>query len=169
MIFTTNSATCARRSTSPRGTSATWRAPWRPIRHHRLHAVAAALAEEIFEAAAILAPLPITPVRVVHGDPKISNLVFAPDADRALCMLDLDTLGTMALPFELGDALRSWCNVASEDDPRGSFSAALVRGGRGAATGRRPAAGCGLRKPHRSSPPPQPSRWSSQPVFAPTS
>jgi Ser/Thr protein kinase RdoA (MazF antagonist) len=108
-------------------------------RDHRLHAVAAALAEEIFAAASNLAPLPGTPVRVVHGDPKISNLVFAPEADRALCMLDLDTLGTMALPFELGDALRSWCNVASEDDPRGSFSAdwfaAAVRGYGAAARG----------------------------------
>lgn len=94
-------------------------------RDHRLHPAAAALAEQIFDAAAALAPLPATPARVVHGDPKISNLVFAADRDRALCMLDLDTLGRMALPLELGDALRSWCNVAAEDDPRGSFSAEL--------------------------------------------
>jgi Ser/Thr protein kinase RdoA (MazF antagonist) len=72
----------------------------------------------------------------VHGDPKISNLVFAADSDRALCMLDLDTLGRLALPYELGDAFRSWCNVAGEDDPRGSFSAELfaaAAGGYGAA------------------------------------
>jgi Ser/Thr protein kinase RdoA (MazF antagonist) len=108
-------------------------------RGHRLHAVAAALADEIFAAAQALPPLPDTPARVVHGDPKISNLVFATDHDQALCMLDLDTLGRMALPFELGDALRSWCNVASEDDPRGSFSAdwfaGAVRGYGAAARG----------------------------------
>lgn len=108
-------------------------------RGHRLHAVAAALADEIFDAAQALPQLPETPARVVHGDPKISNLVFAADEDRALCMLDLDTLGRMALPFELGDALRSWCNVASEDDPRGHFStelfAAAVRGYGAAAAG----------------------------------
>lgn len=92
---------------------------------HRLYAAAASLADEIFAAAAALPRLPDTPSRVVHGDPKISNLVFAADSDRALCMLDLDTLGRMALPFELGDAFRSWCNVAGEDDPRGSFSAEL--------------------------------------------
>ena len=94
-------------------------------RGHRLHEAAAALAEEIFAAMSALPPLPRTPARVVHGDPKISNLVFASDSDRAVCMIDLDTVGRMALPFELGDAFRSWCNVAGEDDPRGRFSAEL--------------------------------------------
>ncbi len=108
-------------------------------RQHRLYDAAAALADDIFAAAEALPRLPPTPARVVHGDPKISNLVFAADRERALCMLDLDTLGRMALPYELGDALRSWCNVAAEDDPRGSFSAALfaaaVRGYGAAAEG----------------------------------
>lgn len=94
-------------------------------RDHRLHAVAAALADEIVAAMAALPALPATQVRVVHGDPKISNLVFACDSDHAVCMIDLDTVGRMALPFELGDAFRSWCNVATEDDPRGRFSAEL--------------------------------------------
>jgi Ser/Thr protein kinase RdoA (MazF antagonist) len=108
-------------------------------RQHRLHAPAARLAEEIHAAADRLPALPATPVRVVHGDPKISNLVFAADSDRAICMLDLDTVGRMALPLELGDAFRSWCNVASEDDPRGRFSAELfgaaIAGYGAAATG----------------------------------
>lgn len=99
---------------------------------HRLHEAASRLAEEILAAAAALPDLPVTPARVVHGDPKISNLVFAADRDEGVCLLDLDTLGRMALPFELGDALRSWCNVASEDDPRGRFCAerfaAAIRG-----------------------------------------
>jgi Ser/Thr protein kinase RdoA (MazF antagonist) len=92
-------------------------------RGHPLHAQADALAEQILAAADALPALPATPPRVVHGDPKISNLVFATGRELALCLLDLDTLGRMALPFELGDAMRSWCNVASEDDPRGHFSA----------------------------------------------
>jgi len=99
---------------------------------HRLYRPAAALAAEIFTAALALSPLPATAPRVVHGDPKITNLVFAAHEDRALCMLDLDTLGRMALPLELGDAFRSWCNIASEDDPRSGFSvdlfAAATRG-----------------------------------------
>lgn len=91
---------------------------------HRLHGAASALAAEIFAAAEALPALPPTPPRVVHGDPKISNLVFAADGPEALCMLDLDTLGEMPLPFELGDAMRSWCSVSSEDEPEGRFCAA---------------------------------------------
>jgi Ser/Thr protein kinase RdoA (MazF antagonist) len=88
---------------------------------HRLHDPAARLAEQIFAAAEALPPLPDTPLRVVHGDPKISNLVFAEHGPEAVCMLDLDTLGAMRLPFELGDALRSWCSLSSEDEPEGQF------------------------------------------------
>lgn len=91
---------------------------------HRLYDAARTLAAQIFAAADELPPLPPTPARIVHGDPKISNLVFAPDRPEALCMLDLDTLGRMPLPFELGDAMRSWCSVSSEDEPEGQFCAA---------------------------------------------
>jgi Ser/Thr protein kinase RdoA (MazF antagonist) len=53
------------------------------------------------------------PVRAAHGDLKLSNLRFD-EAGRALCLLDLDTLSSMPLCCELGDALRSWCNRAGE-------------------------------------------------------
>ena len=91
---------------------------------HRLRSAAGALADEIFAAAAALPKLPATPPRIVHGDPKISNLVFDTADGEGICMVDLDTLGYMALPFELGDAMRSWCSVSSEDDPGGRFCAA---------------------------------------------
>lgn len=116
-------------------------------REHRLHSPATALSEEIHAAAATLPALPATPARVVHGDPKISNLVFAADSDQAICMLDLDTVGRMALPLELGDAFRSWCNVASEDDPRGRFSADLF----GAAVTGYGAAAAGWLRPEEAS------------------
>jgi len=56
------------------------------------------------------------PRRIVHGDPKLSNVLFrrTPPA-QARCMIDLDTLGRQWLAYELGDALRSWCNPAGED------------------------------------------------------
>jgi Ser/Thr protein kinase RdoA (MazF antagonist) len=54
------------------------------------------------------------PERVSHGDLKISNLRFHADGS-ALCLLDLDTLGTLSIDAELGDAWRSWCNPAGED------------------------------------------------------
>jgi Ser/Thr protein kinase RdoA (MazF antagonist) len=56
------------------------------------------------------------PRRVIHGDPKLSNIMFHRALPpRARCMLDLDTLGRGYLAYELGDALRSWCNPAGED------------------------------------------------------
>lgn len=55
-----------------------------------------------------------SPKRIVHGDPKLSNIIFAPDG-KAICMVDLDTLARMPIALELGDALRSWCNPAGEE------------------------------------------------------
>ncbi len=59
------------------------------------------------------------PQRPCHGDLKISNLRFDPAGQRALCLLDLDTLGRQRLADEMGDAWRSWCNPQGEDDPEG--------------------------------------------------
>jgi Ser/Thr protein kinase RdoA (MazF antagonist) len=83
---------------------------------------AAALGEDILRFAATLPALESLPERVVHGDPKISNVLFERGTDRALCMVDLDTVSRMPLPLELGDALRSWCNLAGEDARASEFS-----------------------------------------------
>lgn len=90
-------------------------------RAHRHYDAVAPLAEQVLEAAAKLPPLPAVQDRIVHGDPKISNLVFARDSDRALCLIDLDTLAHMPVALELGDALRSWCNPATEDAASARF------------------------------------------------
>ena len=82
---------------------------------HRLWADASALGAQILEAGAALPSLATLPLRNCHGDLKISNVLFARDAERALCLVDLDTLGAMIWPFEMGDALRSWCNPRGED------------------------------------------------------
>jgi Ser/Thr protein kinase RdoA (MazF antagonist) len=66
------------------------------------------------------------PTRVVHGDLKLSNLLFADEAGRRpLCLIDLDTLARRELPYELGDAWRSWCNPAGEDTPDTRFDLPL--------------------------------------------
>ena len=57
------------------------------------------------------------PEHVCHGDLKISNLRFDATGRRALCLIDFDTLEPMSYASELGDAWRSWCNPAGEDDP----------------------------------------------------
>ena len=90
-------------------------------RGHRHYETVAPLAERVLEAAASLPAMPATHERIVHGDPKISNLLFAADTDRALCLIDLDTLSRMPIALELGDAIRSWCNPATEDAASARF------------------------------------------------
>jgi Ser/Thr protein kinase RdoA (MazF antagonist) len=87
---------------------------------HRLFAEVRPLTDAIRAGAAALAPLPALPARICHGDLKFNNILFAgttPPADtRAVCLIDLDTVGPLSLAYELGDAWRSWCNRAGEDD-----------------------------------------------------
>jgi len=94
---------------------------------HPQYAVIEPLGRRILAAADALPALPQTRDRVVHGDPKINNILFRHDADEAVCLVDLDTITRMPLPLELGDAMRSWCNPASEDNSYGEFSAALFQ------------------------------------------
>ncbi|TAL51107.1 hypothetical protein EPN81_00720 [Patescibacteria group bacterium] len=70
--------------------------------------------------------LPSTlPMRVIHGDPKISNILF--DAKgHAKAIIDLDTCNRRPLLVELGDAFRSWCGGA-EDDPHNTFNLSIFR------------------------------------------
>jgi Ser/Thr protein kinase RdoA (MazF antagonist) len=86
---------------------------------HRLGAEVRALASEIATAAEALSPLPALAPRLCHGDLKFSNVLFAdhepPASERAVCLIDLDTVGPLPLAYELGDAWRSWCNRAGED------------------------------------------------------
>lgn len=89
---------------------------------HRAHpawADIAPLGQAILAESARLGSLPASlPERLVHGDPKLNNLLFDRATGVGLCLVDLDTLGRMPLVLELGDALRSWCNPAGEDgDP----------------------------------------------------
>ena len=68
------------------------------------------------------------PRRVLHGDPKLSNLLFhRSEPERARCMIDLDTLGRGYLAYELGDALRSWGNRAGEDTLEADFDLEVLR------------------------------------------
>ncbi|MCF7994036.1 MAG: aminoglycoside phosphotransferase family protein [Chromatiaceae bacterium] len=47
---------------------------------------------------------------VTHGDPKLDNVLFARDEDRALCLIDLDTVQPGLLHQDIADCLRSCCN-----------------------------------------------------------
>jgi Ser/Thr protein kinase RdoA (MazF antagonist) len=112
---------------------------------HRLSADVRALAEEIAVAAEALPALPALAPRVCHGDLKFSNVLFAdhepPASERAVCLIDLDTVGPLSLAFELGDAWRSWCNRAGEDVPEARLDLAVMRA---SLDGYREGAGAGL-------------------------
>jgi Ser/Thr protein kinase RdoA (MazF antagonist) len=83
-------------------------------RDHRLWQDVARLADEILAGWHSWAGSLDQPVRLAHGDLKISNLRFTEDG-KGLCLLDLDTLAMLPLDAELGDAWRSWCNPSGED------------------------------------------------------
>ncbi len=96
---------------------------------HPLHGEAGKLRRRTMEIVAGLPPMPATPARVAHGDPKIDNMLFT-SAGEGLAMVDLDSLARLSLPLELGDAFRSWCNPAGEDSARTEFSEELFRAAR---------------------------------------
>lgn len=93
--------------------------------NHERYADVLPLAREILDRATALPGLPVTADRVVHGDPKINNMLFDPATGEATALVDLDTVGRMPLPLELGDAFRSWCNPQGEDGRSGEFSREL--------------------------------------------
>lgn len=55
-----------------------------------------------------------TQTRLIHGDPKVDNLLFDAAGERALCLIDLDTVQPGLLHHDIGDCLRSCCNRAGE-------------------------------------------------------
>jgi Ser/Thr protein kinase RdoA (MazF antagonist) len=65
------------------------------------------------------------PKRVIHGDPKVSNILFD-SKGRARAVIDLDTCNRRPLLVELGDAFRSWCGGA-EDDPKNRFNLTIFK------------------------------------------
>ncbi len=54
------------------------------------------------------------PLRLTHSDTKISNILFS--NNKALCLIDTDTVMKGAIHFDYGDAIRTICNIADEDE-----------------------------------------------------
>lgn len=90
------------------------------------HALNAPIAEAILAHARTLEPLPPLPRRIVHGDLKISNVRFDATLERAVALLDLDTLAHGTMAFELGDALRSWAPREVESAADASADGVIV-------------------------------------------
>lgn len=55
------------------------------------------------------------PLRVVHNDPKVNNIMIHKTSGEALCMLDLDTVKPGIVHFDFGDCVRSAANPAGEN------------------------------------------------------
>lgn len=54
-------------------------------------------------------------LRVMHGDPKISNILFDNDTDQGVAIIDLDTVKPGLIHYDIGDCLRSSCNRQGEE------------------------------------------------------
>lgn len=56
------------------------------------------------------------PLRVTHNDTKLSNILFDKDTDKAVCLIDLDTVMPGALAYDFGEGLRTGITTAKEDE-----------------------------------------------------
>ncbi len=54
--------------------------------------------------------------RIIHGDPKIANVLFDKESGLAVSLIDLDTVGPGFIQHDIGDCLRSVCNPAGEEN-----------------------------------------------------
>lgn len=55
------------------------------------------------------------PLRVVHNDTKLNNVIFDKNTKKAKCLIDLDTVMPGSLLYDFGDALRSSVSTVEED------------------------------------------------------
>lgn len=64
--------------------------------------------EELYEQGEI-------PMRVTHNDTKLSNILFN-SKNKAIAVIDWDTLMPGIVHFDFGDSIRSMCSTATEDE-----------------------------------------------------
>jgi len=55
------------------------------------------------------------PLRPIHGDPKLNNVMFDVATGEALALVDLDTIKPGLVHYDIGDCLRSGCNRLGEE------------------------------------------------------
>jgi len=58
------------------------------------------------------------PLRPVHGDPKVNNVMIEKSTGRAISLVDLDTVKPGLIHYDIGDCLRSGCNPLGEETER---------------------------------------------------
>jgi Ser/Thr protein kinase RdoA (MazF antagonist) len=101
---------------------------------HRLGEPVRGIAQQIHTGFERLGPPMAAPERVIHGDLKLANILFEgsepPARDRALALIDFDTLMRAPLWSEWGDAWRSWCAVGGDENEERSFDLAIFESSR---------------------------------------
>jgi Ser/Thr protein kinase RdoA (MazF antagonist) len=55
------------------------------------------------------------PLRPVHGDPKVNNVMIEEATGRAISLVDLDTVKPGLVHYDIGDCMRSGCNPLGEE------------------------------------------------------
>jgi Phosphotransferase enzyme family len=55
------------------------------------------------------------PLRIMHGDPKVNNVMIDIATQKAISIVDLDTVKPGLLHYDIGDCLRSGCNPLGEE------------------------------------------------------
>ncbi len=55
------------------------------------------------------------PLRLMHGDPKVNNILFDTVTQHAVSVIDLDTVKPGLVHYDIGDCLRSGCNPLGEE------------------------------------------------------
>ena len=72
---------------------------------------------------------PLT-TRVMHGDPKLNNILFDAVSRKAVSIIDLDTVKPGLIHYDIADCLRSCCNASGEMPDPGTqieFDAGVCR------------------------------------------
>lgn len=56
------------------------------------------------------------PLRVTHNDTKLNNVLFDEKTNKAICVIDLDTIMPGLALYDFGDSIRFGANTANEDE-----------------------------------------------------
>lgn len=58
------------------------------------------------------------PTRVTHNDTKLNNVLFDRKTNQPRCLIDLDTVMSGSILYDMADAIRSGANTGSEEERR---------------------------------------------------
>jgi hypothetical protein len=72
--------------------------------------------EQIFYVISKLVETGQIPIRVVHNDTKVNNVLMDDNTDKGICVIDLDTVMPGISLYDFGDLVRTCVSTAAEDE-----------------------------------------------------